>query len=46
MVGHVNLEDQVDADFSHARRSGAASAGGNPLAKGQRFGWVALLGRG
>ncbi len=46
MAGHVNLEEQVDADFSRARRSGAASAGGNPLAKRQPFGWTALLGRG
>ena len=23
MVGHVNLEEQVDVDFSRARRSGA-----------------------
>ena len=28
MVGHVNLEEQVDADFSRARRSGALRRAG------------------
>ncbi len=31
MVGHVNLEEQVDADFSRTRRSGALRRAGTRL---------------